>query len=393
MTPTRLPDPSADEIALSKVLVATIVDELRTRDGFMPFERYMELALYAPGFGYYVAGARKFGRAGDFVTAPELSPLFGACLATQCAATLTTLGGGHIIEFGGGSGRLAASILRALATLDALPKSYSIIELSPELRRRQHAYLTVEIPELVSRVTWLNGPPATPLAGIVIANEIIDALPVTLFRAARSGVTERGVGVDADGVLVLRERPASRELEANVAARQQAAPAPWPESYCSEINHRQRWWLADLEHFLARGVVVLADYGYPAAEYYHSDRSEGTLQCYFRHRVHSDPLWYPGLQDITAAVDFTALADAAVDAHFQVEGFAEQAAYLLSLGVTERLAAHSGGSDLRRHQMTQAVKTLLLPHAMGTRAKFLVLSCDYAGPILGFTVRNDLHRL
>ena len=359
----------------------------------MPFERYMELALYAPGLGYYVAGARKFGRAGDFVTAPELSPLFGACLASQCAATLKTLGGGHIIEFGGGSGRLAASILRTLTTLDALPESYLIIELSPELRRRQQVYLMTEIPELVSRVAWLNGPPAAPLAGIVIANEIIDALPVTLFRAAREGISERGVGVDADGVLTLRERPASRELEANVAARRHAAPAPWPESYCSEINHRQRWWLADLEHFLARGVVVLADYGYPASEYYHPDRSEGTLQCYFRHHVHSEPLWYPGLQDITAAVDFTALADAAVDAHFQVEGFAEQAAYLLSLGITERLAVQSGGSDLQRYQMTQAVKTLLLPHAMGTRAKFLVLSRDYVGPILGFTVRNDLYRL
>jgi SAM-dependent MidA family methyltransferase len=388
--PTRLPDPSPEEVAISRTLVARITNELDK--GFLPFDRYMELALYAPGLGYYVAGAQKFGPAGDFVTAPELSPLFGACLARQCAEALRATGGG-IIEFGGGSGRLAVSVLRALAEKGMTAVNYAIVELSPELRARQHAYIEATAPEILAQVQWWQGPPRVAWGGVILANEILDALPVTRFEIASDGVLECGIGLDAAGQLEARTRPAGAALSKEVIAALAHPTQAYGTGYRSEINFAQHAWLADLPNFLQRGVVILADYGYPRAEYYHPERTDGTLQCYYRHRVHADPLWWPGVQDMTAAVDFTAVADAAIAAGFEVAGFTEQAQYLIATGITELLAQVGEQAPAALHRATQAVKTLLLPEAMGTRVKFMTLTRDYTGPIVGYTLRDARHRL
>ncbi len=387
---TRLPDPSPEEVAISRALVARISSELDA--GFLPFDRFMELALYAPGLGYYVAGAQKFGPAGDFVTAPELSPLFGACVARQCAETLRATAGG-IIEFGGGSGRLAVSVLRALAAQGLPAVNYAIVELSPELRARQYAHIEATAPEVLAQVQWWQGPPRATWTGVILANEILDALPVTRFEIASGGVLECGIGLDAAGQLEARTRPAGATLSSEVIAALAHPTQAYGTGYRSEINFAQRAWLADLPNFLRRGVVILADYGYPRAEYYHPDRTDGTLQCYYRHRVHADPLWWPGVQDMTAAVDFTAVANAAVAAGFEVAGFAEQAQYLLATGITELLAQVGEHAPAALHRATQAVKTLLLPEAMGTRVKFMTLARNYTGPIVGYTLRDARHRL
>jgi SAM-dependent MidA family methyltransferase len=388
----RLPDPSPDEIAVSRKLAARLRAEILAADGFISFERFMELALYAPGLGYYVAGAHKFGAAGDFVTAPELTPLFGACLAEQCSATLQSLGGG-IIEFGGGSGRLAVSVLSALRDLGVRDVKYAIVELSPELRARQRAYIETMAPELLRDLEWWQGPPTNPWDGVVIANEVIDALPVVRFEIAYDGVHECGVGLDAAGNFEWRLRRMSAALLAEVTRVMPGPLAQVRTGYRGEINLRQRAWVSDLRSFLRRGVVLLADYGYPRAEYYHPDRDDGTLQCYYRHRVHADPLWYPGVQDMTAAVDFSAVADAAIAAGFEVAGFAEQAQYLLACGITEKLAAVGNENAGIRYRATQAAKTLLLPQEMGTRLKFMTLTREYAGPVVGYSFRDARYRL
>ncbi len=389
---TRLPDPSPQEIAISRALVARIIRELEANDGFLPFDRFMALALYAPGLGYYVAGAQKFGATGDFVTAPELSPLFGACLARQCAETLRA-GGDGIIEFGGGSGRLAVSVLRALAAQGLTAVKYAIVELSPELRTRQRAYVEAAAPEVLARVEWWQGPPRAAWEGVILANEILDALPVTRFEISQAEVLECGVGLDVAGQLEGRTRVADAVLGAEVSAALAQPMRAYATGYRSEINFAQRAWLADLSNFLRRGVVILADYGYPRAEYYHPDRTDGTLQCYYRHRVHADPLWWPGVQDMTAAVEFTAVAEAAVAAGYEVAGFAEQAQYLLASGITDLLQQANAQDSAAIHQATQAVKTLLLPEAMGTRVKFMTLTRDYTGPLVGYTRRDARHRL
>ena len=388
----RLPDPGADAAAFSAQLQARIRAEIDAANGFLPFDRYMELALYAPGLGYYVGGAHKFGAAGDFVTAPELSPLFGACLAEQCAAALAA-GGTGVIEFGGGSGKLAASVLAALAEHGYRDVPYAIVELSPELRERQRAWLAATVPALCTRVEWWQGPPAQPWTGTVLANEILDALPVTCIEWHGGAWLEVGISHDArSGNLALVKRPASSTLQALATARARPAQESLPDGYRTEINRRQAAFIADLSHFLARGVAVFADYGYPRQEYYHPDRSSGTLQCHYRHLVHGDPLWAPGLQDITASVDFTAVAEDAEAAGWEVAGFTEQAQYLMACGITDKLQPRLAAGDAAEREL-QAVKRLLLPQEMGTRVKLMTLARDYTGTVPGYTLRDARHRL
>jgi SAM-dependent MidA family methyltransferase len=388
----RLPDPGPDAAAFSAQLLARIQTEIEAADGFLPFERFMDLALYAPGLGYYVGGAHKFGAAGDFVTAPELSPLFGACVAEQCAAALAA-GGEGIIEFGGGSGKLAASVLAALAAQGYRDVPYAIVELSPELRERQQAWLTRAVPDLCSRVEWWQGPPAHARTGAVLANEILDALPVTCLEWRAGQWLEVGViRGDIPAPLRLATRPASRELQALATSRLQSVQTSLPEGYRTEFNRRQAAFLADLSRFLSSGVAVLADYGYPRHEYYHPERSSGTLQCHYRHLVHGDPLWAPGLQDITASVDFTSVAEDAEAAGWDVAGFTEQAQYLMACGITDKLQQRLAVDEAPEHAL-QAVKRLLLPQEMGTRVKLMTLARDYAGTIVGYTLRDARHRL
>lgn len=384
-----LPEPDADELAHVAAVRARIIAAIDEAGGRLSFERYMDLALYAPGLGYYLAGARSFGRDGDFITAPELSPLFGATLARQCADVLEH-SGGSILEFGGGSGRLAAALLAELAARDALPESYCILELSPALRARQRETIAAGAPAALARVRWLTDAPAAPLDGVVIANEVLDALPVRLFARAQGTDFERGVTHEASGALAWTRWPADAALSAAIA--QCFAPSPPPADYVSEVNLRLRLWLADLPRFLRRGVALLIDYGDTRRERYHPHNDGGSLRCYFRHRVLDDPLRHPGLQDITVSVDFTRVAEEAGDAGFAVLGYATQASFLLACGIEDCLQARLA-APAEHARLALEARILLLPQEMGTRCKVLALGRDYAEPLRGFRLRDERHRL
>jgi len=385
-----LPDDAAQ--AHSNRLLELISEQITQSGGKLPFDRFMELALYAPGLGYYSAGTHKFGEAGDFVTAPEISPLFARCLARQCQQVFGELGGGDLLEVGGGSGVLAADLLIELQQLQALPDHYWILELSPDLRQRQRDTLQRRAPQLLQRVGWLDQLPEPGLRGVVIANELLDALPVQRFRITSDGVEEQFVTMQEDQLASCWERPVSAGLEAAVAALRQRQPAIG-EGYQSEINLRAGPWLEALAGRLVAGVMLLIDYGHEHAAYYHPERSQGTLMCHYRHRVHADPLCYPGLQDITAHVDFSALAEAAQRAGLTVAGYTTQALFLIGCGL-EQLIAASDPQDVAAHmQMMQEVKQLTLPSEMGERFKVLGVARGVAGPLIGFSLRDLRDRL
>ena len=308
MSPTQLPAPTSDELALSARLQQQLCDEIARSGGSIGFDRYMEMALYAPGLGYYTAGRRKFGRDGDFVTAPEISPLFAEGIARSLLPVLDACSTPSILEFGAGSGRLACDLLEALDRLDAMPEHYLIMELSPDLRARQQALVAERHPALAQRVHWLERLPAGGFEGAVIANEVLDAMPVHRFRATQQGIEEQRL-VCEQGEPGTVWAPAGEALAQAVAALGLAL-AP---GYVSEINLRLGPWIAELGNLLEKGICLLVDYGYARRDYYSPDRSAGTLMCHYRHRSNSEPLYLPGMQDITAHVDFTALAEAADD--------------------------------------------------------------------------------
>lgn len=350
--------------------------------GAIDFADFMALALYAPGLGYYSAGARKFGAGGDFTTAPEISPLFGRCLARQCREVLAATGG-SILEFGAGTGALAATVLETLATLDALPERYFILEVSADLRARQQERLARLPPPLAARVTWLDRLPEAPLAGVLLANEVLDALPCERFVVRAGRARRLGVGVDAGGAL--REV----ELGSDLALPEGFAVEALPESYRGELCPSLAPWIASLAASLERGLVLACDYGQPRAALYHADRADGTLRCHFRHRAHGDPFVNVGLQDITAWVDFTAAAEAAVDAGLEVAGFATQAAFLLALGIEQDVASEVDGPA--RYARAGEARRLLLPTEMGETFKAIALTRALDFPLRGFALQ-DLRR-
>ncbi len=386
----RAPNPEAQ--ARSAALLARVSERIAARGGPIPFAEYMELVLYAPGLGYYAGGLRKFGAKGDFVTAPEIAPLFSRCLARQCAEVLAELGGGEILEFGAGSGAMAAGILGELRRLGREPERYGILEVSGELRARQRETLAALVPGELGRVQWLDRLPESPLRGVVLANEVLDAMPVERFRIAPDGVHE--LRVDREGErLIWAEGPAGGRLAATVEHLQRELPEPLAPGYSSEVNPTLEPWLASVADVLGAGAVLLIDYGYPRREYYHPERAAGTLMCHYRHHAHSDPLILPGLQDITAHVDFTALAQAGADAGLRLAGYTTQAHFLLGAGLAE-LLADSDPTDVRRHlALTQQVKTLTLPGEMGERFKALAFTREFDAPLAGFALRDLRDRL
>lgn len=387
LRPVDLPPLEADEAAHSAALVATVHAAIEAAGGFLPFSRYMELALYAPGLGYYSAGAQKFGPAGDFITAPELTPLFARCLATQVAEVLERVGGGDVLELGAGSGALALDLLDALAVRGVLPARYRILEVSGELRARQRTHLAAR-PDLAARVEWLDTLPSEPWSGVVLANEVVDALPVDRFRIAGPDVLEIGVG-HAGETLMWRARAAAPPLCAAAARWAAAAGGALPDGLTGEARLRDGAWLAAVTQALGRGACFVIDYGATRRELVRTLPPQGSVRCYFRHRQHGDPLLYPGLSDITASVDFTTLAEAAVEAGLEVAGFATQAHVLLSLGLDAEFSAAAEGLDERgRLALGQAVSTLLLPGEMGERFKVLGLARDLEGPLAGFAFRD-----
>ena len=352
----------------------SVLDALRAhiaaRGGWIGFDEYLELALYAPGLGYYSAGAAKLGAAGDFVTAPELSPLFGACVARACAPLLA--GGGEILELGAGSGALAEALLLRLAELDALPSRYGILEVSADLRERQGARLEALPPQLRARLHWLDALPPHRLRGVILANEVADALPFQCFAVTHGGYAERGVALDANAAPAWSEREAGLELQAELAQVTSSLPAPLARGYRGELCTRLGPWVGGLADTLESGAILLFDYGLGRAELYHPQRDAGTLRCHYRHRAHDDPFWQPGLQDITAWVDFTRLAEGATAAGLNVAGYCTQAAFLLGAGIDAELARSTDALEHARR--VSEARALLLPGEMGETFKAMLLT-------------------
>jgi len=386
--PAGLPEPDPTSRAHAAAMAAHLRARMAAGSG-LPFDRFMELALYAPGLGYYVAGSHKFGAAGDFVTAPEISPLFGRALARQCAQVLAETGG-DLLEFGAGSGAMAADLLLQLEADGLLPERYLILELSPELQARQRDTLQQRAGHLLSRVDWLTGLPAG-FRGVMLGNEVLDAMPVQRFRLAAGGEVEEAFVIPAGDGFAWQWRPAGTP---GLAAAVTRLRGDLPDGYVSEINLRLGPWLAAVARALTRGALLLVDYGYSAAEYYHPERDGGTLICHFRHRAHPDPLVLPGLQDITANVDFSAVARAGSAAGLDLAGYSTQAHFLLGCGL-DALLAETDPSDMDAYlAQVQGVKQLTLPSDMGERFKAIGFSRGLGDlPLRGFAVRDLRDRL
>lgn len=379
-----LPEPSPDAAEASATLERIIAAEIDAAENWMSFARYMELALYAPGLGYYSGGARKFGAEGDFLTAPELTPLFGQALARQLAQILAA-SESRVIEAGAGSGRLAADLLPALDALGCAPEHYGILELSGELRARQQAALAEHAPAFLDRVEWLDELPEK-FSGCLIGNEVLDAMPTHAVRWTEDGVRERGVAVD-QGRLIWTERPAGPALRAAAEALPVAAP------YRGEIGLAARSWVAELSRRLDCGAILLLDYGLPRHELYHPLQERGTVRCHYRHRVHDDPFWYPGLSDITSHVDFTAVAEAGFDAGLEVLGYGNQANFLINCGIGEMLHAKAGAGETAGYKAQAAVNVLLSPNEMGELFKVIALGRGMPVPLIGFARGDKVHTL
>jgi SAM-dependent MidA family methyltransferase len=381
-----LPPLTADEAEHSRRLVRRIWEEIDARGGWLSFERFMEMALYEPGLGYYSAGASKLGAGGDFVTAPEVSSLFSRCLATQCSEILQHVSGSAILEFGAGSGVMAADLLNELAVQGSLPERYLILEVSADLRERQRALVQERAPAHAARVEWLDRLPEE-LRGVVLANEVLDALPVQRFRIRGDQINSLGVTWQL-GRLDWSETHADAELEAAVRRIEANTGERLSDGYTSEINMRLAPWIAGIAAALKEGVALFVDYGLPQRQYYRSERREGTLLCHFRHRFHDDPLINVGVQDIGAWVDFTAVAEAATAAGLGVAGFATQAHFLIGNGIEQFLAPTDDEELASRLQMARQAMLLTLPGEMGERFKVIGLARGVDLPLRGFSVRD-----
>lgn len=366
-----MPSPPADALAHSAKLQARITTRIRAAGGAIDFSEYMRAALYEPGLGYYSAGSAKLGPAGDFITAPELSPLFGACIADQLAPLLRVWPDAQVLELGPGSGALAIAVLRRLAVLEALPARYLLLETSADLRARQQQALAATLPELGERVHWLEAPPREHWRGVVLGNEVLDAQPVSRFIVTEAGWQALGTGLTSDG-FVDRLMPLTPALAADLIRLAAALPAPLPVGYHSELDPALGALLRTLATPLTAGWLIFIDYGHPRAAYYHPSRHRGTLMCHYRHRAHEDPYLWPGLQDITAWVDFTALAEAGHAEGLELLGYATQANFLLAAGL-EALTAEGADDAAAGYLQAQQIKRLLLPSEMGERFKVMVL--------------------
>lgn len=399
--PTTLPPPPPAAQAASDQLLLEIRRAILAQGGWMSFAEFMSRALYTPGLGYYSGGAEKFGAAGDFVTAPEISPLFARALARQVAEILEASGPeASVLEAGAGSGRLAADLLAELEKLGCLPRHYAILELSGELRGRQFDTLAAQVPHLAGRVRWLDTLP-TDFSGCVLGNELLDAMPVHPFQWDGTGFLEKGVTWTAAG-LDWSLRPATGRLAAQCEAlwaNLRGQPA-WAEvdaaGFESEICLAAPAWVAEWGQRLVRGGVLLLDYGFPRREYYHPGRQGGTLMCHYRHQAHTDPFFLPGLQDITAHVDFTSLADGAFEAGLTVDAYTSQASFLMNCGILEALAALGAPGSPEYSRGNTALNLLLSPAEMGELFKVILFSKNLpppAGGPLGFRRGDRLHAL
>jgi SAM-dependent MidA family methyltransferase len=392
MPRTILPEPPTELKRLSDALSAGIREEIEA-SGPMPFSRYMDLALYAPGLGYYSAGLHKLGASGDFVTAPELGDLFAACLARQLSQLAGTLGVYDVFEVGAGSGKLAADLLRCIPS-ECSPARYLILETSADLRRVQRDRIAAEAPGWLERVTWLDRPPSGAWRGVLLANEVVDALAAERFRV-NAGLIERICVTLRGDALDWAFRPAPDDLEAAVRHVESSLGQPFPNGYRSEIRPQLAAWLDAMTGSLQQGLALVIDYGYPRREYYLPERSDGTLMCHYRHRAHDDVFFWPGLQDITAWVDFTALAEAADGCGLDVLGFTSQSMFLLGCGLDSVLAERSAVCEDGALALNAEARQLTLPGMMGERFQVMGLGRNLPPqpPLAGFSLQDLLYRL
>jgi SAM-dependent MidA family methyltransferase len=408
-----LPPLSSDEQQHSATVAVELREAIAVAGDWLSFERFMDLALYAPGLGYYSAGSAKIGASGDFVTAPEVSDLFSRCVARQCAEVLSATGG-EILELGAGTGRMAATVLESLASEGVLPERYCILEVSADLAERQRERARSLPARLRERLVWLERLPERPVHGVVLANEVLDALPcrrfvvdqeteehaggslpsdeatATLAASAGTSVLELGVALDDDRFVERLSAP-DEALAHACKALLRELPEPLPRGYTSEVCLRVEPWIASIGERLEHGLILLFDYGLPRSHYYHPQRVSGTLQCHFKHLAHDDPCINVGVQDITAWVDFTRVAEAAVAARLDVAGFCTQAAFLLATGI-ERFAAEADGSVARTRFAGEA-RRLLMPGEMGEAFKVMALTRHYDARPCGFALQDLRHSL
>jgi SAM-dependent MidA family methyltransferase len=366
-------------------------DRIAAAGGWLSFERFMDLVLYAPGLGYYSGGARKLGVDGDFTTAPEVSGLFGRCVALQCADVMRTLRAPSILEIGAGSGRLAADVLARLEDLGQLPERYRILEISADLRDRQRTLLTERVPHLFELVDWLDGPAENGFDGIILANEVLDALPVARFRWRAGGVEELGVAVEG-GQFAWSARPANTAMVEDCRRLFQAAGG-WDEGYISEYCPRLLPWILAVTQSLRTGAVLWFDYGLPRAQYYLAERHEGTLVCHYRHRASDDPFAHVGLQDITAWVDFTSVAEASRSAGCDLAGFTTQAHFLAGSGIDQEMRLAAGADETLFARLANQARQLMLPGEMGERFKAMAWLKGIDMPLSGFGLLDLRHTL
>ncbi len=377
---SRLPLPDADALAHSERLRAVIQEQIFASGGAVAFSRFMELCLYAPGLGYYSAGATKFGGAGDFVTAPELGPLFAACVADSVAPVLRQVGAEAVfMEIGGGSGAFAEVALKRLLALDALPSRYAILEPSADLRERQRSRLQERLnPLLLELVEWLDGPITEPWSGVAFANEVIDALPTPRFTVRDGEVLEEHVALDGEGRFIRVDRPADALLVAAVRHVERQLDAALAEGYRSELLPQLPYWIQAVIGGMRSGAMLFVDYGHDRREYYQPARADGSLRAFYRHHVSSDLYAWPGLQDLTASVDFTALAEACSTAGFDFSGYCSQASFLIGNGIEQRLAEAEAKArdEAARFRLRQETKRLTLPGEMGERFQAMGFARD-----------------
>jgi SAM-dependent MidA family methyltransferase len=422
-----LPPLSADEQQHSAAVAARLREAVVAAGGWLSFGHFMELALYAPGLGYYSAGSTKIGSGGDFVTAPEISDLFSRCVASQCTQVLSVTGG-EILELGAGTGRMAGAVLESLAAAGVLPDRYSILEVSADLAERQRERLSSLSPSLRERVVWLQRLPERPFRGVILANEVLDALPCQRFvvgadgapssgglaahepvvhqsaahesaargsavheSAARGSVVhELGVSLKGDSFIERAAIP-DAALAGALESLLRELPQPLPSGYTSEVCLKLEPWIASVGECLERGLILLFDYGLSRSHYYHPQRVNGTLRCHFKQLAHDNPYINVGVQDITAWVDFTRVAEAGVAASLDVTGFCTQAAFLLATGIESLVAGAVGVVEAAR--LAGEARRLLMPGEMGEAFKAIALTRDYDAALSGFALQDLRHSL
>jgi SAM-dependent MidA family methyltransferase len=376
-TGLSLPTPDEFALKLSQKLREKISLAIMENGGSIGFEQYMQMALYEPALGYYSAGSSKFGEQGDFVTAPEISPIFSRCLAKQCQQVLSEISSGCILELGPGTGVMAIDILRELERNNVLPGIYYMLEPSADLRQRQQQNVKNEIPHLEERIIWLEHLPEKKIEGVILANEVIDAMPVKrivfdheIEEYAVTCVSESGDKTRFQWIKKEFDQKSMNIVQELLDTLKESLPTP----YTTEINFYIKPWLNSLNDILNKGLILISDYGYPRQEFFHPQRHAGTLICHYRHHAHDDPFLYPGLQDITASVDFTAVAEAAVDIGLHVSGFTTQAHFLIACGLDEFVSDYEADDVAKRVEITHQVSKLTMPGEMGEKFKFIGLT-------------------